>query len=418
MPMALDERRAASLDRTWDAVIRGEPMPVPDPADAVLASLVVRLQATSAVPALFPDPASSWRHLRARETRAPKAGPLTPPITGAHGRDAGRLEQQITPLRPQSTRRWWTSQFWTAALLLVAAAAALLMLSQGALREQKTETWLPDAEMTSIPGYAEDVLFQATFAADELPHRPAAAVFYRVTLPPGARLPYLAATNCLRSSCNTDAVNAGVGIELVEAGAYGIYLNGPIWVQRAGASARNREIPAGQVAVLRPGEAAIFHDYTATGEIHNPGTEPVEILGMAIVDYGSGGEPIANLPADIGAEQLDISLTTDWGALPDGPVTVSLRRVTLPPQTLLPPFEPRGLESIRVESGSIAWMFAHSAESAEGGPRIHRRPGETAPFAISPGGAMRFLESTGAEPAELLVLTIEPAGLDGNPLMP
>jgi hypothetical protein len=286
------------------------------------------------------------------------------------------------------------------------------------VRQGETPTWLPDAVVSSLPGYAEEVVFEATFAADELPQSPAAAVFYRLTLPPGESLPFLAATNCLRSSCSTDAVEVGVGVELVEAGAYSIRLDGPIWVQRAGGSSGNRRIPAGQEVVLRPGDAAIFHDYTVTGELRNAGSEPLQIVGVVILDQGTSGEPIPNLPPEVVGEQMDISLTTDWDALPDGPVTVALRRVTLPPETLLPPFEPRGLESIRVERGSIAWTFAHSAEAAEGGLRIHRRAGETAPFAISPGEALRVLESTGKEPAELLVLTIEPAGVNGHPLAP
>jgi hypothetical protein len=416
--MTLDDRRVA-LDRAWDALVRGEAPEPSGPADAPLTAIAARLQATSEIPTLVPDPEASWRELRARATGLPETAWPAPPVAGANGHRDELPASRGTPPRSQSARRWWFSQLATAALLLVAAAAAFLVLSQGVVRERETPTWLPDSAVTSLPGYAEEVLFEATFAADELPHSPAAALFYQLTLPPGASLPNLAAMNCVRShGCNTDAVDMGVGIELVEAGAYGIRLEGPTWVQSAGASSGNLEIAAGQDAVLRPGDAAIFHDYTAAGEIRNAASEPVEIIGVAIVDQGTSGEPVSDLPPEVVGEQLDISLTTDWDALPAGPVTVALRRVTLPPRTLLPPFEPRGLESIRVEHGSIAWTFAHSAEAADGGLRIHRRAGETAPFAISPGGAMRFLESTGEEPAELLVLTIEAAGGTGNLLSP
>ena len=407
------DRRAASLDRAWDALARGEPAPVPDREDAALTAFVARLQATSAIPTLFPDPEQSWRELRTRNT-VPTAATAAPDPPGARTWGADGNETPTAPWaapRPrQSPPRWVLSQLATAALLLLALAGGLLVLWHGQSRDREAATWLPPSIASSLPaGYSEEILFEATFAADELPAGATEALFYRVTVPSGAGLPYLTATNCLRSSCNKDAVTKGVGAEIVEAGAYELRLDRPLWVQRAGDRSGKAELPAGQDVSLNSGDVAIFHDYLATGEIRNPGVEPVEILGMAIVDYAADGEPIPNLPPEVTGEQLDVSIISDWEALPDGPMTVTLRRVTLPAQTLLPPFGPRGLESIRVEHGAIAWTFAHTAEAAESGLRIHRRAGETAPFAIAPDGALRFLESTGQEPAELLVLTIEPA---------
>lgn len=419
--MAPADRQAASLDHVWDALVRGEPAPNPDQTDAAQTAFVARLQATSAIPTLFPDPAQSWRELRtsgATPASATAASELpAAPWWGPNDKEttAGR---QRTPHHRQSSPRWVLTQLATAALLLLALAGGLLVLWQGQHRDREATTWLPPSIASSLPaGYSEEILIDATFTADQLPNGATEALFYRVTLPPDTGLPFLAATNCLHS-CNKDVVTKGVGAEIVEAGAYEIRLDRPLWVQRAGDPSGNAEIPAGQDVALNPGDVAVFHDYLATGAIRNAGSEPAEILGMAIVDYATGGEPISMLPPGIIGEQMDVSIISDWEALPEGPVTVTLRRVTLPAQTLLPPFGPRGLESIRVERGSIAWTFAHTAEAAEGGLRIHRRAGETAPFAISPHGALRFLESTGDEPAELLVLTIEPAGLDGNPLAP
>ena len=420
--MAPVDRRAAALDRAWDALARGEPAPVPEHEDAALTAFVARLQATSAIPTLFPDPEQGWRELRARDAAptAATAMSATPsaPSRSPNGRPT-TIDRITTPHSRQSPR-WLLSQLATAALLL-ALAGGLFVLWQGQGRDREAATWLPPSIASSLPpGYAEEILFEATFAAEELPDGATEAAFYRVTLPPATGLPDLAATHCVHgsSSCIKDAVTKGVGAEIVEAGAYEIRLDRPIWVQRAGGLAGKEESPAGQGVVLYTDDVAVFHDYLATGEIRNPGSEPVEILGLAIVDYATGGELIPDFPPGITAEQLDVSIVSDWEALPDGPVTVTLRRVALPAQTLLPPFGPRGLESIRVERGSIAWTFARSAEAGADGLRIHRRAGETAPFAISPDGALRFLESTGDEPAELLVLTIEPAGLQGNPLLP
>jgi hypothetical protein len=185
----------------------------------------------------------------------------------------------------------------TAALLLIALAGGLFLLWQRQSRDREAATWLPPSIASSLPaGYAEEILFEATFAADELPDGATDALFYRLTLPPDTSLSYLAATHCIRSSCNKDAVTKGVGAEIAEAGAYEIGLDRPLWVQRAGNPSGKAEIQAGQDVTLGPGDVAIFHDYLATGEIRGSGSEPTAILGMAIVDSATGGEPIPNLP--------------------------------------------------------------------------------------------------------------------------
>ena len=54
-------------------------------------------------------------------------------------------------------------------------------------------------------------------------------------------------------------------------------------MQREGADRPSEEIPAGREVTLAAGDAVIYPDYAAPGEIRNTGNEPVTLIGVAII---------------------------------------------------------------------------------------------------------------------------------------
>jgi hypothetical protein len=411
--MERDEHlHAAALDRYWDALLHDRAGERPSTSDPALIAVIDRLHGAGAMAPLFPQPEQSWRELR---RTAPSAAQ---PAVSHHATTARELAQPASPRRLSSWRPTWTLAPLATVLLVVVLATAYLVFLQGRLQQRSRTTWLPASIAAALPtGYSEEILFAATFPADDLLAGEPEAVFYESTLQPGAALPYLTGMACF---CAPESIASGVGAELIESGSYSVHLDAPFWVQRGGFAAKREEIPAGANAVLTAGDVAIFHDF-GTGEIRNAGAEPVAVIGIVIVDrndqrmeepesaveVSSGHLP--GLPPEIRGEQLANTVPSDWEQFPPGPLEVTLRRVILPPGIELPPFDPLGLEAIRVESGAIAWGFLLPDETPRPGMLVERRAGTSAPFVSAPPGVLRALRTAGSGPAELLVLTIEPA---------
>ena len=145
---------------------------------------------------------------------------------------------------------------------------------------------------------ATETLFEVTFAADDVPAGEVEAVYYRLTLPPGTGLPLLAGPFC---GCPGEEVAAGVGAELVQSGSYALRLGAPFVVRRAGQDGEERVAPDTAVT-LGPGDAAIYPDYAAFGEVRNAGQEPLVVVGVAIVSAEPSGTPVPDLPSGVRAE--------------------------------------------------------------------------------------------------------------------
>ena len=413
-----DDRRAADLDQYWDALAAGRPEAAPTPADGELTALVDRLHRAITLPTLFPTPDAAWREIRPATARsrpgALEAGAGAPISFESNGRVAA------FPARPATAppaRGRVTVQAAAAMLLVLAIAAGYLAFWQARQNRLENQTWLPASVAATLSDdYSEETLFRATFAADERPVGLTEGILYRLTMPPGTTLPLLTGMAC---DCPERAPESGIGIEIVQSGAYRVRIDAPVWIQRGGFAAERQEIPAGQAVTLEPGDIAIYHDYAASAEAGAVGGTPVVIVGFAILDWGASQSPgdsghLLGLPPEVRGEVLANAIPADWEEFPGGPISVTLRRVTLPPGTVLPPFEPAALEGIRIESGGIGWGFVREGEAQPRGPLIDRRDGATAPFTYAPPGVQRFLKTTGDEPAVLLVLTVEPSGQWAN----
>jgi hypothetical protein len=413
-----DERdRADALDRHWDTLLRGETTSATADLDADLATLVARLHAAgSAVPPLFPDRNQAWQQLRQISTPAPisannrETTPPAWPYPNGHAlTDFFPRQQSEIPL-PRRRGRWVLTQLATAALLLLTLAAGFAAIRQRPPQAPDEGRWVPALvralETAPGGGISDTPLIETSFSPEELPHGEKVAIYYQVTIPPGASLPYLAGPFC---SCHSRQISAGVGAEVVQSGVYTLRLEAPLRVQREGSTRPGEEIPAGTEITLTEGDAVIYPDYAAPGDIRNTGNEPVTLIGFAIIATEESGTPLPSLPAGVVATLLTNTVAPDWEAFAPGPLNVALRRVTLPPESSIGPYAPVGLQAMWIESGAIARNFLPAGETTPRGRPLTHVKGSTTPFVRPSSGLRETLVSTGKEPAELIVLIIEPA---------
>ena len=269
--------------------------------------------------------------------------------------------------------------------------------------------------MQTAPGRVDDVvLAEAVFRFDQLPPGAKEVVFYQLTIPPGLTLTALTGPSC---RCPGWTVNGGVGAEVVQAGHYSIRLSTPIEVQRR-AGTPGEAIAAHTEVTLGPGDAAIYPDYTAAAEIRVAGDAPVELIGVAIVGSDGSVIPAPVLPDGVRSEELGRSLARDWEKLAGGPVSVSLHRMTLPAALHVGPYEPIGLEAMRVERGEVSRIHYQPGAADPVYPLEIWREGQTSPLLGNVPGMRQSLITFTEVPTELLVLLVEPAGFSAQTLAP
>jgi hypothetical protein len=416
-----DERDLAdALDRHWDALLRGEVPAVTAALDADLVALVAGLQAAgSALPSLFPHPLQAWRELRQAPT-PPTQGwsdAETPLPTWIHPNGHADLvgERRLATARPRRRGGWILAHLATAALLLLTLAVGFVAIRQSPRDER---TWVPALvrALEAAPGGIIDTpLIEATFTAEELPAGEKDAIYYQLTIPPGASLPYLGAQFC---GCSSEPTTAGVGTEVVQSGIYTLRLEAPMRVQRAGATRPGDVIPAGTEITLEAGDAVIYPDYAASGLIRNTGAEPMTLIGAAIVATEGSGTPLPKAPPEVRAMLLTHSISSDWKTFPPGPLHVGLREVTLSPGISIGPYQPVGLQALWIESGTVAHNYVHPGETAPSGKPINQLTGSTVPFMRPTLQLRETFANTEEQPAEMLVLIIEPAVISAQSLAP
>jgi len=410
-----DERdRADAVDRHWDALLRGETTATAADLDADLTTLVARLDAAgSAIPPLFPDPDEAWRELRQMSTTVPVSGSDRETTPTAWTYPNGHVLADLFPRRsetspPRRRGRWFLTQLATAALLLLTLAAGFAAIRQRPPEAPDEGRWVPAlvrALETAPGGIVDTPLVETSFSPEELPHGEKQAIYYRLTIPPTTSLPYLGGSFC---KCSSEIISAGVGAEVVQTGEYTLRLEAPLRVQRVGSDRPSEEIPAGTEVTLTEGDAVIYPDYAAPGDIRNSGSEPVTLIGVAIIATEESGIRLPPLPLDVRATLLTYASARDWEALAPGPLNLALRRMILQPEASIGPYAPVGLQAMQVESGAIARSFLPVGETTPRGIPLTHMAGTTLPF-LRPSGAREILVSTGKEPAEMLVLIIEPA---------
>ena len=410
----------------WDALVLGHETAGID-LDPALADAIEQFHAMGTAP---PSTARErvWQRLEplvAGETpvtgRLALSRPALKPIgpaTTANGHvaapDARRREAPL--MRPVGRRA--RSHLATAALLVLTLAVgyAAIRLQAPEVRDEATRLPALIRALASAPGDAvADQLVEATFGSEDLPAGAREAIFYRLTLPPGASLPYLAGPLCGRRG---EIATAGVGVEVVQSGAYAVRLDAPVRVRDGDAADGEDEFPAGTEVVLGPGETVVYPDYGAAGTVRNAGDEPMVLVGVAIVAADGPGTAMTELPAGVIGESLGRAIPSELRSLPAGPVRVGLWRLTLPAGGRAGPYEAPGLEALRVERGAITRHFLRPGDTAPRFRPLFHTTGTSAPFAAPVPGARRVIASVGDEPAELLAVLIEPAGVRLGALAP
>jgi hypothetical protein len=411
-PQAAEDRVSAY----WDALVLGQETAGID-LDPELAAAIEQFQALSVTPSLAARE-RVWRRLAPGALeKANGVGPhslsgiplrATGPASTAKGHHVAARRHKSHVMRHLG--HWALTHLATAALLLLTLAVGFATIWQGPATNEDASDRRPAlirAADTAPGDVIDELLFEATFATEELPASGMEAIFYRITLPPGVSLPYLAGPACARRA---DMVTSGVGAEVIQSGAYALRLDTTIEIQRGGASQESEEILARTEVVLGPGDIAIYPDYTGQGSIRSIGDEPVVIVGVAIVSIEGLGVPAPQLPVGVRAEQLSRSVDTDWRSVPAGPLTVSLWRLMLPEGTNMGPYEGTGLEALLVESGMIERGFLGAGESTPSHVPLFRPAGASTSFIGPTPSVRRTIANARDEPAELLVLIIEPAG--------
>jgi hypothetical protein len=419
-----DERDLADdVDRHWDALLRGEDPTTPSGLDAGLASLVARLHAAgNALPSLFPDPKRAWREVPREPTpsvlvRSDKRT-ILPAWIHPNGQVDLSAERQFETRTPPRGGGWLLAQLATAALLLLTLAVAFVVMWRPMPDARVEATWRPALvqALASAPGGIVDKpLIEVAFAADDLPSGEREAIYYQLVIPPGASLPYLGGSFC---GCRRETISDGVGVEVVQSGAYTLRLEAPLRVQRAGSTRPTEEIPAGAEVTLAAGDAVIYPDYAAPGDIRNAGEQPVTLLGAAIIAAEDSGTPVPQAPKGVEATLLSRSASSDWAALPPGPINLALRQVTLPPRTSVGPYQPVGLQALRIESGMISRSLLRPGDAAPTGPPLVQSAGTTISSPRPSTRLREILDNPGERPAELLALIIEPAMIDAQSIVP
>jgi hypothetical protein len=305
----------------------------------------------------------------------------------------------------------------TSALVVLTAAVAFAVMGQSRSTPENEATHLPALirALHATAGEVDDeLLVEAIFPPNALPTGDAEAVFYRLTLPAGTSLPAPAGPFCL---CRGDFVAAGIGIEVVQSGAYSVHLQTPLHVQRGGASGTAEAIAAGQDVLLGPGDAVVYADYAGQGALRNAGHDPVVVLGMAIVTKEGTGIDLPLPLEGVNVELLASSLTSDWDTLPPGPVAVSLWRLRLPAGTSVGPYAGAGLEALSVESGMISRRYVRLADHTPL-PPLTQYPGVQSIFLAPAPGIRRSITSGDVDPTVLLALSIEPKTIWSATLAP
>jgi hypothetical protein len=184
-------------------------------------------------------------------------------------------------------------------------------------------------DATPVPGVEVTPLYAITFPAGSLP-------------PGNLELSLRTATYGAGSSDSSygDGLEPGFGVVLVTAGSWAIRAEGPLVVLR-GPDGQAEEVPPGTEVTLQAGDVLVYPRFDVHRSRRAVGDEEARVLSVVVV--GRAGRATGSAtPAvgDITVFQASGLLTGSERAvagLEGGPVTLTLKRVTIAPNTALPP---------------------------------------------------------------------------------
>ena len=301
-----DPRFGSELERSWDAVLRGES--AASDLDPSLIETLRHLHARDRVP---PADHHFVRHLRQELlTATPPVAPELAVAPSPNGRvPASRGRPWATSLSVfPSRQRWPLAQAATVLLVLATLLAAYFAFGPG-----RTHT-------ATVPEAPTGVRIEqiGIGAADALPDNPAWLMTFHATFSPGGRYGL--------------EPSEGPDLAAILQGTLTYHADQPLVVTRASsgdAPARQEVVPAGTDAVLEAGDSVLI-PLGANVSRHNDGShDAVEVMAMiegpAISAAGrSGSSGVTDTP-------IVTFHISDAHILPRAPVTIALAHITLAP---------------------------------------------------------------------------------------
>ncbi len=277
--------------------------------------------------------------------------------------------------------------------LLVGSAATVALGVQVAT--------VPDPAVAQTPeSQSEGTLLDMTFRRDWQPDGKAQGAFYRIILDPGQSLTYLPGPYC---GCSGETIKEGTAAEVIMSGAYSISLDRPFIVRRA--TGVDEEVEPETDVILGTGDAAIYPDALAFGDLRNDGTEPITIFGASITSLDRDeGTFTPELPEEM-STRLSVAIYDAWKTLGDGDIEAVIGRRVLEPGSSSDPYPIDGLESIHVQAGELESSTIPPGESVPIGDPRFIATGGTVAFRQYTPGTQRLLENPFENPATLITLS-------------
>jgi hypothetical protein len=205
-----------------------------------------------------------------------------------------------------------------------------------------------------------------------------------------------------------DDTQPGVEAYVVLEGTYTVQVDGPVRIIRADGT--TEDLAPGTEVLVGPGEAWIDLDLTAAATFRNAGSTPAVFVGVGFwAQAGTMNRGTTDPPGSVDGMATSLS-PDDWAQA--GPLTVTLRRVTLPPGASEPPSaEP--LPILRfVEQGQLTREIVQvGTPSASAAPLVFRAGNWVSWGELGANKQARVVNDE-EEPLIFLELTITSAAAD------
>jgi hypothetical protein len=302
------------------------------------------------------------------------------------------------PAAPRGAQRRSPAVNWlaTAALLLLVVFGSLFAV--GPLRPHREDHLASlSAIGTPTPTSPGEILGTVTLPAAAIPSGALSSLVWHIVAQPGGSETRVA-----------DDMQPGVEAYFVLEGAYTVQVDGPVRVIHADGT--TEDLAPGTEVMVGPGEAWIDLDLTAAATFRNAGSTPVVFVGVGFwAQTGTMNRGTTDPPASVDGMATSLS-PGDWAQA--GPLTVTLRRVTLAPGAHLPPSaEP--LPILRfVEQGQLTREIVQvGTPTASAAPLVFRADNWVAWAELGANKQVRVVNDE-EEPLVFLELTITSAAAD------
>jgi hypothetical protein len=271
---------------------------------------------------------------------------------------------------------------------VVLCTLTLLMRLAPTSRAQEASPVATGAELatpiSSSTSITTETLAEIKLPAAAIPPSPAIVDVWLATLAPGQEIGF-----------ETGASPPSIVADLVLSGEFTVLSKGRLQVLRA---AGREDVPANTLVTIHPGEAVVYVDNQAEQTFRNTGRGTLTTISFGIF---SAAPPSTFTE---GAVSQD-----DWerSGLAGQDLSVSVERLTVPPEGSLPAFVP-DLQSPRifVVAEGVAQSAIIPPGEATPAAAVPFGPGETIRFQTLRDGKQLQLRNDGDQPLVLLQLTL------------